>query len=182
MFEGEILILIRSYKIFTGGFQGFYTVRQDRNNSGAPSPTLINQRLKVILEGLLDHPERLDAIVVELGLLISEGAKINTIVKKTSSDMLGCLTRLYHNQAAGLQHLKQFQRYQRSSKRLGQTVMDSFCSSTKYDRIVASMEDICKQYLEKYIASTDVNIEFASPPRLILDFSPCKFSATGDYC
>ena len=140
---------------------------------------MINQRLKAILEGLLEHPERLDAVVVELGLLISENAKLCTIMRKTSSDMLGCLTRLYHNQAAGLQYLKQYQRHQRSSRRLGQTFMDSFCSSTKYDRIVASMEDLCKQYLEKFIATTDVNIEFAAPPRIILDFSPCKFVATG---
>lgn len=140
---------------------------------------MINQRLKVILEGLLDHPERLDAVVVELGLLISEYSKMCTITKKTASDMLGCLTRLYHNQAAGLQHLKQYQRYQRSSRRLGQTVMDSFCSSTKYDRLVASMEDICKQYLEKFIATTDINIEMAAPPRIILDFNPCRFSASG---
>ena len=154
-------------------------MRNDRDSVGSPSPTTINQRLKTILEGLLDHPERLDAVVVELGLLVSEHSKLSTITKKTASDMLGCMTRLYHNQAAGLQHLKQYQRFQRSSRLFGQTVMDSFCASTKYDRLVASLEDLCKQYLEKFIASTDINIELAAPPRIILDFSPCRFSATG---
>ena len=131
------------------------------------------------MEGLLENPERLDAIVVELGLLIFESAKVHTIVRKTSTDLLGCLTRLYHNQAAGLQHLKFSQRYQRSSRKLGQTFLDSFCANTKYDRIVASMEDLCRQYLEKYLESTDVKVEVAAPPRLILDFSPCRLNASG---
>ena len=111
--------------------------------------------------------------------MIFEHAKTYTIVKQTTNDLLGCLTRQYHNQAAGLQHLKQYQRYQRSSKRLGQTFLDSFCSNTKYDRLVASLEDLCKQYLDKYLESTDIKVDVSAPPRLILDFSPCKFNASG---
>ena len=131
------------------------------------------------MEGLLENPERLDAIVVELGLLIFESAKVHTIVRKTSTDLLGCLTRQYHNQASGIQHLKHYQRYQRSSRKLGQTFMDSFCANTKYDRIVASTEDLCRQYLDKYLASTDVKVDVTASPRLILDFGPCKFNASG---
>ena len=131
------------------------------------------------MEGLLENPERLDAVTVELGLMVFENAKASTIVKKTSNDLLGCLTRQYHNQVSGLQHLKQHQRYQRSSKKLGQVFLDRFCAHTKYDRIISSMEDLSKQYLEKYIESTDVKIDMAAPPRLMLDFSPCRFNASG---
>ena len=95
---------------------------------------------------MLEDPSRIDAVVVELGLMIFEQAKTYSIVKRTSTDLLGALTRLFHNQAAGLQHIKQHQRLARSNKKLGQIFLDSLCSTTKYDKIIAS----CKPIREKF--------------------------------
>ena len=86
---------------------------------------------------------------------------------------------MYHNQKSGLVYLKDYQRHQRSSRKLGQAVMDAFCEHTKYDRVTSSLEDLCGQYVRSFLSATDSNIDMVDKPRLILDFGSCRFSSSG---
>ena len=159
--------------------------------------------MRSLLQSVVDDPAKLDAVASELSMYLLEMTKFHEIVTKvrfilysfevsrtivysnwsfkTSHDLLGCLTRLYHNQTSGLVFLTNFQRQQRSNTKLGRQFIDSFCSGTKYDRMVSTLEDLCQQYVDQFLVSTGTNIEITEKPKLILDFSSCKINSAGTW-